>query len=267
MGVVVCASSSVPVPPKPQLRILTQNCCLLPHHLFQSGGDDNRSQRAQLIHQMVQRYDIVLLQEVFGTHWCSEWRELFKEVPGMSSLLSVKGGDKLTDSGLVILSRYPIIKSSFQRFHSKSFTNSVLDRGFLYGAIQVGEKVVHVVNTHLNPSECHYGPLPAAEYRRRQVQEIKNFRAASGYENGQWVIGGDFNDESVVFQLSPMYITFANEKLPTSHSLVPYSIADNGAHICIDYLVTTAPQIYYRRVETLISDHYGVETAIAYHSL
>jgi hypothetical protein len=77
------------------------------------------------------------------------------------------------------------------------------------------------------------------------------------------VIGGDFNDETAVFRLRPMNITFAKEQLPTSHSLVPFAIIDNGPHKCIDYLASNAPLVYYRRVETLISDHYGVETALS----
>jgi endonuclease/exonuclease/phosphatase family metal-dependent hydrolase len=262
MAVLLRASSSPPPAPKSQVRVLTQNCCLLPHYLFQSKGDDNRAQRAELIHRMVQRYDIVLLQEVFSTRWCSQWRELFSNVPGMSSLLTVKGVEKFTDSGLVILSRYPIVKSSFHRFRSKSFTNSVIDRGFLYAAIQVGDKVVHVVNSHYNPNECHIGPLPAGEYRRRQLGEIQAFRNGSGDRDGNWIIGGDFNDTTTVFNLRPMNITFAREQLPTSHSLVPFAIADNGPHLCIDYIASNMTFSYYRRVETLISDHYGVEAGI-----
>jgi len=262
MAVFMRASTSAPPAPKSQLRLLTLNTCLLPSFLFQSSGDDNREQRAELITRLIQRYDIVLLQEVITTMWCTKWQKMFEEVPNMYVVTTKRTPEKIASSGLIILSRYPITKSSFHRFRSKSLTNSVVDRGFLYAAIQVGQEVLHVVNSHYAPNECHYGIHSAAEYRRRQLKEVQDFRNGSGYKDGDWVIGGDFNDEITVNSLAPMNITFARERLPTSHSLVPFAIADNNEHQCIDYIASTLPFIYYRRVETLISDHYGVEAVI-----
>jgi endonuclease/exonuclease/phosphatase family metal-dependent hydrolase len=260
---VVLSKSEVSPPTAPQqLRVLTLNCCLLPPLLYQSPGADNREQRAQLIKRLVQRYDVVLLQEVFSCQWSSKWRDVLQQVPGMSSLTTVRGVGKVTDSGLVLLSRYPILEGRFLRFHSKGFTNAVVDRGFLYAAIQVGSKKIHLVDTHLNPNECHYGFLSAQEYRRRQLDEIQTFRAGSGDKDGRWIIGGDFNDSTTVSKLSPMNITFARDQVPTSHSLVPFAIADNGEHECIDYLASTLPFRYYRLMEALVSDHYGVEAML-----
>ena len=247
---------------KNTLRVLTLNTCLLPSFLFQSTGEDNREQRAELIKRLVQRYDVVLLQEVFTSPWCGKWQSMFQDVPNMVSVITKKAPEKITSSGLVVLSRYPVVQHSFHRFHSKSFTNSVVDRGFLYVAIKVGSQVIHTVNSHYAPNECHYGPLPAQEYRRRQLAEVQTFRNGSGDKDGAWIIGGDFNDTTTVNTLEPMNITFKREQVPTSHSLVPFAITNNGEHECIDYIASTLPFTYYRRVETLISDHYGVEAGV-----
>lgn len=251
-------------PAKAELRVLTQNCCLLPAYLFQSRGDDNRDQRAELISRMIQRYDIVLLQEVFGTSWCSQWRNAFKNVPGMMTLFSLRSHNKLVDSGLVILSRYPITAGSFNQFRSKSISNSVIDRGFLYASVDVRGTTVHVINTHLNPSECHCGTLTPQEYRRRQLREIVSFKESASLEHEAWIIGGDFNDTKVVFDLpATMCISLAREQPPTSHSLVPFAIkGDDERHCCIDYISSNRTQRYSKLLQNLISDHYGVESGI-----
>jgi len=215
-----------------------------------------------LVSQMIQRYDIVLLQEVFGTAWCGEWRKVFSSTPNMQSVMGIKAKCKILDSGLVILSRYPIIDSSFTQFRSKSLSNAVIDRGFLYAEIKVGEKRVHVINTHLNPDETHYGIHSPAEYRRRQLQEILRFKKKVEGEKvkGEWVIGGDFNDDKLSEALRPMIVSNVMEA--TSHKRVSYASEDGGQPHCIDYLVTSRPQQYARVVHNLISDHYGVEAGM-----
>ena len=260
---VVISNPVPPPPPKEELRILTQNCCLLPSYIYQSKGTDDREQRAALIMEMVQRYDVVLLQEVFGTKWCHEWRELFLHVPKMQSLFSVKHSLKLIDSGLAILSRYPIVTGQFIPFRSKSVSNAIINRGFLYAQIQVGEKMIHVVSSHLCPNEMNFGIHTPSEYRRRQLAEIVAFKQVQGHEQDPWVIGGDFNDDQVVFSLAPaMQITLADSKPPTSHRQVPYAISCTEEQKCIDYIATNRTQRYSRVVGNLISDHYGVETVI-----
>lgn len=244
-------------------RILTQNCCLLPTHVYQARGADNRSQRAQLIVRLVQRYDVVLLQEVFSTMWCKEWRKLFAAVPELVTV-NPERGNKLLDSGLVVLSRYPVIASSFHRFRSKPLTNSIIDRGFLYAKLDAHGRTLHVINTHLAPSEWSAGFHSSQEYRRRQLDEMLAFKAQQkSAPDDIWIVGGDFNDERVVMRMpTDMDISLVFEQPPTSHNLVPYAIPSTD-HKCIDYLVTSCGQLYAKRVESLVSDHYGVEVAVA----
>lgn len=244
----------------PAVRVLTQNCCLLPSYLHQSSGADNRPQRAQLIKQMVQRYDIVLLQEVLGTRWCQRWRELFQAMPTMHTVMSTRAPLKLVDSGLVILSHYPVLDSTFVRFRSKSLSNAVVDRGFLYAKIDVHGSHVHVVNTHLNPSECNYGIHSPAEYRRRQMREILAFKAAQAADGDVWIIGGDYNEPNIR-SLVPEGMAISVTDQDTSHARVPFAI-DGSPNECIDYLVTNRPQKYSLVLENLVSDHYGVEAVV-----
>ena len=243
-------------------RVLTLNCCLLPKYLHQSSGLDNRRQRAQLIHRLIQRYDIVLLQEVFGTFWSQEWRKMFSNVPGMTTILSPSAA-KVTDSGLIILSRYPVIECGFRRFKSKSLTNSIINRGYLYAAVQIGSTTLHIVNTHLNPSENHCGLRSPPEYRRRQLKEILAFRAETA-PAGHWLIGGDFNDTNSIELLpSTFQVSLRATRPPTYHQLVPYASPYDEPSECIDYITSTLPFTYEKRMNALVSDHYGVEVGLS----
>jgi endonuclease/exonuclease/phosphatase family metal-dependent hydrolase len=157
-----------------------------------------------------------------------------------------------------------VLVGSFVPFRSKSISNSLIDRGFLYAQIKIGEKIVHTITTHLNPSESHYGILSPEEYRRRQLAEILEFKKSVGHDHDTWVIGGDFNDCSTVRSLEPMMsVSLDQSPCATSHDRVPYAINCEGVHECIDYITTNRPQRYSRILQNLISDHYGVEVAVA----
>lgn len=258
------SNNTKPEKEKRELRLLTLNCCLLPKLIYQSDGSDNRRQRAQLISSMISRYDIVMLQEVFGSTWTREWREIISDTPGMDKVLSVKGQGKTLDSGLIILSKFPIVKHRFIRFKQNSLLNNlIIDRGFLYAEIKVGSKSIHVFNTHLNPNELSVGKTPAY-WRKMQLQEMLDYKKYIGKDQDHWVIGGDFNDDVIAFEMLKNYhISLAATKAPTWHMLTPYVIkCDNTTETCIDYIVTSGQQKYSRVVKNLISDHYPVEVCL-----
>ncbi len=246
---------------KQMVRILCLNCCLLPKHVYQCPGEDNRLERAQQISRLVQRYDIVLLQEVLSSLWSSEWKEMFTTIPNMESVSTVRLGLKkgqLIDSGLILLSRYPILFSSFHRFKNVSVTNKIVDRGFIHAGLLINEKVVHVINTHLNPDECHIGKFTPRMYREKQIEQIIEYKN-SFLTDDPWIIGGDFNDDSLTAKYFSNYNISVNE--PTSHSLLPFCLPGDK-HYCIDYIVTNCSVSSTRRLNSLISDHYGVEMNI-----
>ena len=263
MGKSTVVYRTLEVPPvRSSLRILTLNCCLLPSGVYQSGGDDDREDRARRIARLVQRYDIVLLQEVFTTFWCTRWKKELTQVPGMHIVVADKRA-RLLDSGLMILSKYPVLHSSFTRFQNTSLTNHVLERGYLYAELQTPNGSLHVVNTHLNPSECHLGKLSAHEYRENQMREILEFKAQKHKDSEAWVLGGDFNDQEIPQTLLKGYHVSLQSTLPaTSHREVSFALTSETPHECIDYLVSNREQIESTLLRSLVSDHYGVEVRL-----
>jgi hypothetical protein len=56
------------------------------------------------------------------------------------------------DSGLLIMSKYPIIESSFESFNVGVLSDSASDKGFIYCKIKIENNFVHLFNTHLQAS-------------------------------------------------------------------------------------------------------------------
>lgn len=245
--------------PNNWIRVLTLNCCLIPKGIYQSNANDRREDRLEAITKLVSRYDIVLLQEVFGSSWCSQWRDKISAVPDMHCSLT-NHRDRLVDSGLVVLSKKKISYSSYTPFKSVSIVNKmVVERGFLYCFI---EPNIHVLNMHLNPSECHVGNKPASQFRREEIEQVLEFKNKIGKADDFWIIGGDFNDDSLVQEMFAGYnISFEKEKVNTCNNDVDYALT-GSSEMCIDYIVSNRPFRYTLLNKTKLSDHYGVEVGI-----
>jgi hypothetical protein len=58
------------------------------------------------------------------------------------------GSFHIIDSGMVIISRFPIIYSEFMAFSANFGSSSELSRGCLYAKISIGKSVLHLFNVH-----------------------------------------------------------------------------------------------------------------------
>ena len=56
------------------------------------------------------------------------------------------------DSGLLVISKYPILHSEFHSYHIGVLSDSASDKGYIYCKIKVGDKILHLFNTHLQAS-------------------------------------------------------------------------------------------------------------------
>jgi len=95
-------------------------------------------------------------------------------------------------SGLVTLSRYPIVGGEFHPFHVACLPDAVVSKGALKTTIQLASGVrVNLWNTHLQAGES----ARADRIRCRQIDELTAWVAAS--DDGQIadMVAGDFNCE------------------------------------------------------------------------
>ena len=57
-----------------------------------------------------------------------------------------------TDSGLLILSRFPIIETEFYPFPYGVVSDALSYKGVLYSKININGRILHLFNTHLQAS-------------------------------------------------------------------------------------------------------------------
>ncbi len=75
------------------------------------------------------------------------------------------------DSGLIILSKYPIIESSAMTYSSSSGSDRLANKGVVYARIQVSSSegdYLHVFNTHIQAHDY-------SETRLAQISELMDF--------------------------------------------------------------------------------------------
>lgn len=210
------------------------------------------------------QYSIILLQECYDETFSA----LEINFPEYYICRGTLQGINLINSGLVILSKYPIKKSLFLPY--KQCNPLTFDRfaekGFLIAWISIGDKTIQVINTHLQSSDYD----KCDPYAFVQIDELFEYVE---YVGGSFFIGGDFNIDitymkkrympsvqnlNIYHPLSPtIYIDFK-----TGHSQYNKQFGYEG--LIFDYFFTSKDICLEKTktIESPYSDHNGVETNI-----
>lgn len=127
---------------------------------------------------------------------------LYSSIPTESPALSAK----VTNSGLLTISKYPILTSEFEVYNTCSGVDSIANKGILYSKIKLQEgKYLHLFNTHLQATYHgrHFEEKALGLMRARlsQVLQMTDFIRKCSEKN--WVkdegvqqsvmLCGDFN--------------------------------------------------------------------------
>jgi len=249
------------------LRLLSYNIWGLPG--WMTGA---RSGRYPQIARQLERMnpDIILLQEA----WTARAR---KSAPATGSWWTARAAGQHTffqQSGLMTLSKFPIIGGEFYPFSHAAFPDRLVSKGVLKTTICLPDgSILNVWNVHLQEG----GP---AAVRRSQVQELVSHVEAA--EDGQIadLVGGDFNctPESPFFRelqqaLGPTVYELGGEKpFVTWNNLS----AKPGAGQTLDYIFVREHQVQ-QSVEAFsrvaftspspaqqLSDHLGLEAVVRF---
>lgn len=210
------------------------------------------------------QYSIILLQECYDETFSA----LEINFPEYYICRGTLQGINLINSGLVILSKYPIKKSLFLPY--KQCNPLTFDRfaekGFLIAWISIGDKTIQVINTHLQSSDYD----KCDPYAFVQIDELFEYVE---YVGGSFFIGGDFNIDitymkkrympsvqnlNIYHPLSPtIYIDFK-----TGHSQYNKKLGYEG--LIFDYFFTSKDICLEKTktIESPYSDHNCVETNI-----
>ncbi len=174
-----------------QIRILTLNCFMRSWGIADdyTTFDYKNERLEELIKSEFPKYDILCLQEVFATfsfrshHLVSRAGFKYYIVPNDPPLWS----RKFMDSGLIILSRYPIEEFECVSFtHTGVYSDQFADKGFQYAKIQD----LHIINTHVQ-SDYQVNDTLATSVKLHQWSQIKQFMDHKNKKT--WLVCGDLN--------------------------------------------------------------------------
>lgn len=174
------------------LNILSYNLYMRPTSLFHNG----QMKRAKLIPDQFPGYDVIVFQEAFDDDVRAELIRGMKK-KGYKYVSNILGTDRGTeqDGGVIVVSRYPIVKQKQRLFKDACIDSDCLaDKGVLY--VKINKKIggknnyYHVFGTHLNTG----GPTKKKNVQKRQLRIMRDFIKAQRIPKDQGVLmAGDFN--------------------------------------------------------------------------
>lgn len=231
-----------------QLKILTYNIQRLPHTFIENPNFIENSDA-----------DIICLQEYF--------HNIFRDKKGFLKRINYnvcipEVNNKMKwDSGLVILSKYPIKYIDFIPFKKSSSIDSITEKGFLITKI----KDLFIINAHLQACYQKSFNYPIIYSQLNQINEYIVYNNLNRYN---CILCGDFNTDiqnikwkthnkfEIIKTINPT--NWENNNWSTSHQLYSDQIGSwvDGGFIWSDkYAVKNIKNIYPDKN----SDHSGVQ--------
>jgi endonuclease/exonuclease/phosphatase family metal-dependent hydrolase len=173
------------------LKILTLNIYMRVWSVY----DDKNSRLDRFINVYLQRYDIVCLQEMHGTFTfrCHSLIDRARDL-GFKYCVVPKNPEifsrKLIDSGLVILSRVPIVRADFIPYKSGGYIDNYSEKGFQCCKLSLNGDNLYLVNTHLQ-SGYNFNDKKAISIRKEQLSQIESYLRK--YKDSTIILCGDMN--------------------------------------------------------------------------
>lgn len=253
-----------------RLRVLTLNVYLRPP-MISHCHSDFKDERTQIISKIFKYFDVVLLQEV---HTCLNFRcnDLINNAAkqGLTYHYCSYGPSilsrYLSNNGLLILSRFPIISSDYISFHNCRSYDTIIEKGCNYIKIQGSSGFpIHIFNTHLQSSYQKIDPI-CGQIRQCQLKQLVEFiNVKCDLEKDAVICGGDFNINSFD-KLEYNYLTsvlkdftdpFENSDQHTI--LVPYDLEDKEDNsfctVCQKCLKSATCKLDKQRLDYLFYNH------------
>ena len=249
-----------------KLKVVTYNIWGLPWWL--RGG---RGGRYAEIARELERLDadFILLQEA----WTANARKAVPRRGHWAIACAAAQHSFFQQSGLVTLSKFPIVGGQFYPFSRAAFPDRFVNKGVLKITVQLpGGEVLNVWNAHLQDAG-------AVRTRRSQIRELAS-RIQSA-EDGQIadLVAGDFNctpDSSLYGELADS-LGVNLQQLAGARPFVTWDrlSAKPGAGETLDYIFLRArSRVQIRQADTQVaftasrmkqrlSDHLGVETIVS----
>ncbi|MDF1667560.1 MAG: sphingomyelin phosphodiesterase, partial [Planctomycetota bacterium] len=181
------------------LSVLAYNIYMRPTLLFK----DKQMERAKhIVKRLNKTHDVIVFSEAFDdkvraylvknmTGYPYKSRVLGRRatVGKQKRLPNLKNGQ--INGGVLILSRYPIVKEVHKIYSASLFPDSLAAKGVLQASIKKNGRLYHIFGTHLQAGMKSSG---GSEVRFKQVQDIQSLIAKGGFsEDDAVIVAGDLN--------------------------------------------------------------------------
>jgi endonuclease/exonuclease/phosphatase family metal-dependent hydrolase len=197
-------STSFPQPSyREEVRLLSYNIFMRPN-IPMSSYSEYQDIRAELfLDHVLPNYDVVCLQEMFNLPLSSRRHEFILDAKDSGFFWHHASSrthslSPSIDGGLLILSRFPIVRKDILTFTSAAFADWYASKGVLYCLIQLGPKephYIHVFCTHLQATYDDKGRETSERVRKDQLDQTVSFIEKCVQNRELWpiLICGDLN--------------------------------------------------------------------------
>ena len=208
---------------------------------------------------IVGQYSIILLQECFN-EYCDSLDYWF---PNHYICRGTMKGMNIFNSGLAILSIYPVIEIEFHKYknYNKWSLDCLSEKGFLSVLLDLGNDKLRVINTHLQSSDYE-------KYDKKAILQLQELLEYTSKLREKYIIGGDFNiDISVSSGMLQQIISYS-PKDPTvfidfTKGSTSSSRKDGYEGMIFDYFISSNVQLEHPTViYSSYSDHNPVTSKI-----
>lgn len=191
--------------PLETVQVLCINMFLRPPFIHNNAGDLKDLRTEYFCENILPKYDILCLQEVFGT-FNSRKRRIIEagEAVGLKYCAESPAPNfwrgQLIDGGLLILSRFPITSWEFRSFGYSTFPDSLADKGVLYAQLNIRTHPLHLFTTHTQAVYLTSDPALHRLYRsvtRQHIQFLSDFIAEKLASPGLIMLAGDLNVDAL----------------------------------------------------------------------
>ena len=232
-----------------------------------------------------EQQDLILLQEViFGR----DWRILETDLKPLGYHFWPTKRKWFNRSGLLIISKFPILEPQFTRFEdqgrwfSSEITDRILGKGFVIFQIKIDQERVWIINSHLINHYAVYDTIDNNIFIQYQVAQLIRSIKTLIPTNDPFILAGDLD-----FPFDCNFPKEISESLGVRESLVNKNVitydkanlnlkgwlrSSYGHHTRVDFIfhrnlpwksvsteLTFQKPVEYEGKKYHVSDHYGLE--------
>ena len=210
------------------VKILTYNFFSRPPPV-NTNGTDYKNERLKDFLELLPNFDIICFQEIFTTFNDRKHRMIREGAKeGLKYYVSSKApsffSKYISDSGLLILSRYEIVEKDCYDYFLNVSGDSVSNKGVLYAKIKINNRYLILFNIHLQSTyfdESLSNINCTVQVRTKQTEELVNYVynklltiPQNEVQNGCVLIVGDFNIDAHDNEIAKQRYLIPKYKIP-----------------------------------------------------